>query len=529
MRVTWPWVVLLLLLAACLAHGLWIVRDLGPYTAVHDTYRDVGYVQGFLDGDLAGDPSMEGAKRYYPPLLHALAACLALITHTPPLELLVRAAPWANLLVPATFFLMVRRLINAPAAAIATTLFVCFDGLLLPPWMAATYTPWTSVPALTQALFFSSVWLISARIQHGRFIDAVSIGSATGIVFLAHTVPALILAAIIAAAALATQRAKLRTAAWVAVAGGVASLWALPFIVPLVISYHLKIVHANGAFMDDLFDPSRIPKRVIAAILPGLFALIGLGWSFWRSKQTGVGLSRATLAILAVWIILPVLFLARYFGCGGGGTSTVCTAFVVPVHHWMFYLQSALACVFGYAVMSAWEAAGMVGRRASGAAAVAGVAFVLACALLILRPIDQQMRDRALDMRNRIDVPLYQWLLTHTPPSALFVADVSTDGVHDTASTAVLAAGRKSVALPFTFSNPYVNWETRRDRSEGYLAAALSGKDAASLCRLLAEAGPGNRVYIALGLGTDAPPGQLQPVFRSNQNSVYSVAPSVCR
>jgi hypothetical protein len=309
----------------------------------------------------------------------------------------------------------------------------------------------------------------------------------------------------------------------------VASLWALPFIVPLVISYHLKIVHANGAFMDDLFDPSRIPKRVIAAILPGLFALIGLGWSFWRSKQTGVGSSRATLAILAVWIILPVLFMARYFGCGGGGTSTVCTAFVVPVHHWMFYLQSALACVFGYAVMSAWEAAGMVGRRASGAAAVAGVAFVLACALLIFRPIDQQMRDRALDMRNRIDVPLYQWLLTHTPPSALFVADVSTDGVHDTASTAVLAAGRKSVALPFTFSNPYVNWETRRDRSEGYLAAALSGKDAASLCRLLAEAGPGNGVYIALALGTDAPPGQLQPVFRSNQNSVYSVAPSVCR
>ena len=45
----------------------------------------------------------------------------------------------------------------------------------------------------------------------------------------------------------------------------------------------------------------------------------------------------------------------------------------------------------------------------------------------------------------------------------------------------------------------------------------------------LAEAGPGNRVYIALALGTDAPPGQLQPVFRSNQNSVYSVMPSVCR
>jgi len=193
----------------------------------------------------------------------------------------------------------------------------------------------------------------------------------------------------------------------------------------------------------------------------------------------------------------------------------------------VFYLQSALACVFGYAVMSAWEAAGLVGRRASGA--VAGVAFVLACALLIFRPIDQQMRVRALDMRNRFDVPLYQWLLTNTPPSALFVVDVSTNGVHDTASTAVLAAGRKSVALPFIFSNPYVNWEPRRDRSEGYLAAARSGTDKQTLCRALSEAGPGNSLYIALAApARHAENDQLQPVYRTPQNTLYSVLPSVC-
>jgi hypothetical protein len=494
MRTAWPWAVLLLLLAACLAHGLWVVRGLGPYTAIHDTYRDVGFIQGFLDGDLAGDPSTEGAKRYYPPLLHALAACIAFITHIPPLELLVRAAPWVNLLVPATFFLMCRRLVNAPAAAVATTVFVCFDGLLLPPWMAASYTPWTSVPALTQALFFCSVWLISARIERARFIDALSIGSAIGIVFLAHTVPALILAAIVAAAALATQRATLRTVAWIAAIGAVALCWALPFLLPLVISYHLKIVHANGGFIDDLFDPSRIPKRVIAAILPGLLALIWLGWSFWRTKQLAVPLSRATLATLAVWIILPVLFIARHYGCGGGGTSTTCTAFLVPVHHWIFYLQSALACVFGYAVASAAANA----THPSRTVAVAGVAFVLACAALIFRPMDQQMRVRALDMRNRFDVELYQWLLTHTPPSALFVADVSTNGVHDTASSAILAAGRKNVALPFIFSNPYVNWESRRDRSENYNAAARTATDKQTLCHALCYASPGNPMYFGL-------------------------------
>jgi hypothetical protein len=543
-RAQWPWAVLLLLLAACLAHGLWVVRGLGPYTAVYDAYRDVGFVQGFLDGNLLGDPSTEGAQRYYPPLLHALAALVAFITQIPPLELLIRAAPWVNLLVPASFFLMVRRLVNAPAAAIATTLFVCFDGLLLPPWMAASYTPWTSVPALTQALFFCSVWLISARIQQARFIDALSIGSAIGIVFLAHTVPALILATITAAAALATHRMTMRTVAWIVAVGGVVVLWALPFLLPLVISYHLKIVHANGAFIDTLFDPGLFPKRVLAAIAPGLLALAWVGWSFWRRRDMGVALSRATLATLAVWFVLPALFIARHYGCGGGGTSTVCTAFVVPVHHWMFYLQSALACVFGYAVMSATS-------RAEGNArstAAAGAVFAVACALLIFRPIDWQMRDRALDMRNRFDVQLYQWSLSHTPPSTLFVADVSTNGVHDTASAAVLAAGRRTVALPFTYSSPYVNWEARRDRAESYLAAARSGTGKQTLCRALSEAGPGNALYIALatevqrresreapaarrgatGVNGAADNGQLHPVLQTELNALYSVQPSVC-
>src|SRR5262249_50609682 len=160
------------------------------------------------------------------------------------------------------FFFMVRRLVNAPTAAFATILFVCFDGLLVPPWMAASYTPWHSVPAITQALFFASVWLINARAQHGRFIYVLSVGSAIGLVFLAHTVPALILAAITAAVALVTQGVRVRTVAWVAGVAIVAALWALPFMLPLVMAYHMKIVNAAGSFIDPMFDPGKIPTRV---------------------------------------------------------------------------------------------------------------------------------------------------------------------------------------------------------------------------------------------------------------------------
>jgi len=182
-------------------------------------------VQAFLDGNFDGDPSIGGAKRYYPPVLHALAAAIAAITHTQPLQLLINAAPWVNLLIPATFFLMVRRLIDTAAAAIATVLLVCFDGALLPPWMAASYSPWHSVPALTQALFFVGVSLISVRTQRARFSDALLIGSVIGLVFLAHPVPALILAATTAAAAISTRGARMRTAAWVGTAALTAVLY----------------------------------------------------------------------------------------------------------------------------------------------------------------------------------------------------------------------------------------------------------------------------------------------------------------
>jgi hypothetical protein len=515
------------LLAVCLAHGLWVARGLGMYTAILDTYRDSGFIQGFLDGNLAGDPSIDGAKRYYPPLMHAIAAAVAWITHTRPLQLLIWAAPWVNLLIPVTFFLMVRSIFSAAVAALSTLVLVCFDGLLLPPWMAASYSPWHSVPAITQSLFFCGVWLINARTRPGRFRDAVGIGSIMGIVFLAHTVPALILAAIATAAAVSTQGLRVRTAVWIGVVAATAALWALPFMMPLITTYHLKILNAAGAIIDPLFDPTRIPTRLLGATLPGIGALTLLAASLARGRLPGPTVPALTIAILGVWILVPALFIARHFGCGVGGTAAVCTAFQVPVHHWMFYLQSALACMFGYAVIAVFAA--RTGTDVSRTdLIVAGSALALALALLVFRPMDQQMRQRAMDMQTRIDVALYDWLLAQTQPSAMFVTDISTNAVHDSAAMAVLAAGRKSVALPFTFSNPYIDWQTRKQRGDLYLAAAHSGHDQDALCRLLAEAGNGNAAYVALAPGSDAAADQLQLVFQSTANSVYAVKKSVC-
>ncbi len=510
---------LAVLLSAGLAHGLWVVRDLGLYSAILDTYRDAGFVQGILDGNLTGDPSIDGAKRYYPPMIHFLAAAMAFAGHVQPLPLLVKAAPWLNLLIPTTFFLMVRRLIDARAAAVATALLVCFNGMLLPPWMAASYSPWHSVPGITQALFFCGVWLIVTRARSGAIIDAFWIGSIVGVVFLAHTVPAVILAAITAVSAVSLQGPRIRTLGWIGIAAATAALWAAPFLIPLTTAYHLKILNAAGSYTDPLFDPTHFPRRIFLASLPGIAALALLASNF-RSCRTSYPLPAPAAAILSVWIGLPLLFIVRHFGCAGG-SSAVCTAFQVPVHHWMIYLQSAFACVFGYAIVSVWS-------DGEGARGLAAGILVLAATLLFIHPIDRQMRDRATDMRARIDLQLYGWLLNHTEPAALFVTDVSTDAVHDSAAVAVLAAGRRSVALPFTYSNPYVDWHARKVRDDTYLSAIQSGPDAGALCQLIAEAGPGHPAFVALGAGSPRPD-SLPLVFHSTQNDLYSIPSDGCR
>jgi hypothetical protein len=80
----WPWMGLILLLTLCLARGLWLNRGVvGP--GYFDEFRDAGFVQGILDGNLFGDPFPRKAWRWYPPLIHFLAAGAAWVSGAHPL------------------------------------------------------------------------------------------------------------------------------------------------------------------------------------------------------------------------------------------------------------------------------------------------------------------------------------------------------------------------------------------------------------------------------------------------------------
>jgi hypothetical protein len=520
----WTWYSVCFLLVFCLVRGLWITRGLRS-PGIMDTFRDAGFVQGIVDGNWFGDPTIGGAWRYYPPLTHAFFAAVAAATGIDPLRLLTMSAPLLNLVVPAGFFLMTRHLVGAVAAVVGTALLVFFNDLVLPPWVSAAYHPWSSVPLLALGGFFFSVWLIHARIRSERLGDAMLIGSAIGLTFLAHTVPALILAAMLPVAVLTTREMNMRTLGWIAIVAVTALAWSLPLLLPLVVSYRLHILNPGpGALVDPLFAYWPPSRGMLVMLLPGLLGLPAIAL-----LRTAGSVSRVAGAILAVWVIVPIVFLTRHYACGAASQAAVCTVFVVAVHHWFIYLQAALTCLAGLAV---WLCMVRV-RQISPGPSWTDVRFLVGvlCGIAACwpRPFDDSMRQRALDLGATFDWGAYSWVTRHTGPEDLFVTELPDTSLNP-ASLAVMAAGRRSVALPETYSNPYVEWQSRNRLNMEYLAAAQApaGLASAALCNLLGETTQGANAYVILPNEEAVASTALHRDSVGETNTIYRVTAAAC-
>jgi hypothetical protein len=97
------------------------------------------------------------------------------------------------------------------------------------------------------------------------------------------------------------------------------------------------------------------------------------------------------------------------------------------------------------------------------------------------------------------------------------------------ASLAVMAAGRRSVALPETYSNPYVEWQARNRLNLQYLAAAQApaGDASAALCNLLGETTQGANAYVILP-NEEVASTALRRDSVGETNTIYRVTAAAC-
>ena len=283
----------------------------------------------------------------------------------------------------------------------------------------------------------------------------------------------------------------------------------------------------SAGFTDPLFDPTRLPRRLVISNLPLILALGLLLWQRWAGRHHSPMLSAKAWTILGVLTGLPLIFLSRHFICGLDYDATACRIFVLPVHHWMIYLQAGGAALLGYAAAPYLRA--IAKYQSPWATLVIGAGFVIACALFIFRPMDTQMRHRALHQDHRFDFGFYHWLLANTTPNALFAITASvqrpTDDVSgDMGAFAIMAAGRKIVAPEAERSNPFVAWAPQAGRQSAYVAAASwAAPRSEALCALTAEAGSGADAYVVTDTGSAIRTDHLTLMFRDHENDVYRV------
>jgi len=519
---------LLALFALCLARGLWYVHGLSV-PPDDDMIRDLGFIQGLLDGNAFGDPTNAGAWRWYPPLAHALAAAAVRLSGAELMPAWIQAGPWLGLLTPLAFFAMNARLIGRWGAVAATAVLVLFNGAVLPSDATIGYTPLALTPSLAWPVFFLGVLLIQSRAGSARFLDAVLIGSWLGLAFLIHTVPALLLSVITAAAAMAMRGVTPRTIGWLAAVALTELAWGALFLAPLAVDYRLHIANTVPGAWSHLLLLIPIRKWFIAVNLPGAAAAATILALRGRYGQ----LPRLSAAILLAWILVCLGFLARHYACGyAGAQGGACGTFVIAAHHYEAYLQAAWATLIGHAVvlLVRWARVRLPRAARTGLATLGALAVLAGCAGFLLQSWDLEKRREALARPEAVlDAKAYRWLLQNTTPQDLFVTPLPPPEAVlfaiGPATGAVMAAGRHLVAAPELHSNPYLDWSPREAHRLAYLQGFENGGP--QLCAFAAEAKPGT-AYFLLPLGGRPAAAALEEVTRTGQHVLYRVRPGMC-
>ena len=520
------------LLILCAFRGLHLVAGLVRPPDI-DSLRDVGFIQGLLDGNWFADPAYTGEWRYYPPLVHAFGAWLArLLGAKDALAFWVQAGVWLNLLTPLTFFFMAKRLLgSSQAAAASATVYVLFNGAVSRPWMTGGYTPWPFTPSISQALFFASVWIILKigipGVTWKKLLSAVTIGALIGLALLAHLIPAVILTAIVTSVAFGTGGFRARTLIWLAVVAIAELATAAPYLAPILINYPTGVVNrAVIDWVDPLMSRSAVPK-IILLNLPGIAAFACL---LLLGRRMDPPLNCPSLLALLSWIAVCTVAITRYYVCGlvGHGPARVCQTFYLPVFYYHVYLQNAWACLVGFV---GWQAMRRIWERWSKFAACPMVAAGLVGAVLVVggfasfhRPFDIASRAAALSDGTSMDLEAYRWILANTVPQDLFITNLTSDDYPNVTAFSVMAAGRQLATVPKNFSNPYVDWNEKNDQRLRYLEAATDpDRRGTALCNL----GRGHR-WLLLPNDFKVIQARAAPAFRTRYNTVYRITASEC-
>lgn len=406
-----------------------------PYDGDH--YRDLAQAQTTREGKPLSDPHYPDEWIWYNPLVPWIVAGGSALTRLTPAEFHVQGGPYLNLIAPAGFYLAGAQLAGRGAAFAALVGFLFFACRTEPALVCPTYSPWLFVATFAQGLFFLSLFAMVRAAERPTRVRAAVAGVLAGLTFLAHTGPAIVLAAI--ALFLLPRRV------WVST-GAAAFLVASPFLYSIVWHYRLQVV-----------NPVPMAWPWLPVTLAGFPATLAANAVLIAAGLAGAFVVKHRAA--RIWLLVS-LTLTAY-----GLLRELAPALpaIVPTFHFWRYAMLALTLMAGAA---AW----WVAQRAAPRYAVAVVGVAAAVAVWIYLPqyrarFDLTYGQGIAAARPATHAQVTGFLTRSTPPDAVVL------GTRGASLQIIGPSGRRVVAVNANWSNPYIDNVKRVDDREAMLEA----------------------------------------------------------
>jgi hypothetical protein len=434
-------------------------RDLDwPYDI--DLYRDAAAAQSMMDGKFPADPYYEGERSWYNPLAPAVVGAVARITGLLPAQVEARSGAWIGLAAAFGIGALAMALFGRWPGVGSLFAFLFLGPTRVPGWAAPSYTPWL-FPNAVSLIPFAATLVVALRAgKSDRLYLWSLVGALLGVTFLAHTSTAIVAGCIVLA--LSWQRSKPRTIAarWSVIVSA-AFVMGLPLLVTILWHYGLRIKNpaplnyiapetaANG--LRSLLEQSLNLGNGIA--LSGFVLLC-------RDKQLGMA-RRALVGWIAVCVVMLAHGYARQLWPAANLPG------LLPPFHWLFHLRCAGSFLFGYGLYRIIALLTIVAGRFAWVPVSATLVAVLGLTLMFQyrgfasRYDFTEARQNALNWSARPGfAATSNWLRRSTPRDAVILAPPF-------AAVMVLgSAGRRTVMVDHSFSNPYIPFEPRATAAE---------------------------------------------------------------
>jgi len=485
----------IVMIVAAFIQGYRTVSDLHWFSDP-DFYRDLSNVQQNLYGNYGKDPNYIGAFIWYNPLLTSIESLIIKITGLPVNLVLARGGAYLNLLAPITFVMMVVILFDYKTALACLLSFLFLATGNIPGYCTGTYSPWLFPVCFAQFLFYLNIIFCYKAFSTQRYEWFFILGICIGLNFLAHTAPAaliILIASILQVRSIVSAlKEKKHSLVKRFVLQGLTCflpfiIVSLPLLYYIVGKYHLHFINrVPFEYEANIFIFRNFPDMIKANISVSFFIAVFGFFAFYKNFH-----HQLIRRIVFYWCFTAIfMYIYSTVAVTIDNHFKIHLPLTVPNYHYFFYLKAVQSVFFGYGLIFLLRVAFL---RANGLIKSKNktiverinpdwlfISLILFCALVYFpfyrnRWDFVELRRRTLAYEKEKErIEMYYYIVKNIPADKVILCE----GPDDPCAFPVAATARKVVALGPSYSNPYLDWEKRRDDRNNMIKFLQTGKPA---------------------------------------------------